>query len=88
MNMSVKYYPLPDLKQACIHHALQLTLESCKTWYVDCSIAFSIHPTHGKGSSVFWIPWSCLDGVCDGRWPTSRLNALGCEFIAILIKLK
>jgi hypothetical protein len=26
--------------------------------------------------------------VCDGRWPTSRLNALGCEFIAILIKLK
>ena len=68
--------------------SFKLTLESCKTWYVDCSVAFSIHPTRGKGSSIFWIPRSCLDGVCDGRCPTSRLNAFGCEFVAILIKLK
>jgi hypothetical protein len=32
--------------------------------------------------------YNILHGVCDERWPTSRINALGCEFVAILIKPK
>jgi hypothetical protein len=68
--------------------SFQLTLESCKIWYVDYVVAFSIHPTHGKGSNIFRILWSYLDGEYDVCCPTSRLNALGCEFVSILIKLK